>query len=122
MGEKSGEGHYKSMFEEYSGEWKDNYKHGTGTYKNSSIDEQYIGEFQKGKFHGKGKLTKWNYQYEGMLENGLKEGEGREVCDWMREEGKEGVGRYEYVGNFVKDKFEGQGQFRSKQFKYIYKG
>ena len=110
------------MFEEYKGQWKDNHYDGQGCYCNKSTGEQYSGSFEKGKFHGKGKLSKWNYSYEGCYEKGKKQGQGKEISDWCKQEGSEGVGRYEYTGNFSNDQFEGEGQFQSKDCKYCYKG
>jgi hypothetical protein len=37
------------------------------------------------KPHGNGHLTRWNYSYEGTFINGLKNGEGVEVNDWLKE-------------------------------------
>ena len=110
------------MFDSYEGEWKDNLKHGEGVYKNNSTGEEHVGSFQKGKPHGKGKCSRWNYSYEGMYEFGCKNGEGKEVCDWAKEDGVEGVGRYEYNGSFKDDKFEGEGKFQSRDSRYAYKG
>lgn len=59
------------------GEWKDNCRHGKGSYKNHSTNEQYEGEFSNNKPHGVGHLSKWNYEYNGSFEQGLKNGEGR---------------------------------------------
>lgn len=72
------------MFEEYNGEWKDNCKNGRGIHKNLSTGEVYEGEFERDKPHGKGKLTRWNYSYEGKYLKGQKDGEGKEINDWPR--------------------------------------
>ena len=45
LGEKDGKGVFDSQYEFYDGEWKDNNKHGKGTYKNKSTNHEYIGEF-----------------------------------------------------------------------------
>lgn len=42
-GEKSGQGIFKSDYEEYDGQWKENCKHGQGNYTLKSTNEEYNG-------------------------------------------------------------------------------
>jgi hypothetical protein len=61
----------------YEGEWDEDYRHGRGyeRYPNGNI---YIGEFQIGKAHGKGKYE-WrdsNEIYDGEWAKGVRHGYG----------------------------------------------
>lgn len=60
----------------YRGEWKDNARHGKGTYTWSNGDV-YEGQFMKGKIHGFGTyFFKSGEKYVGNWENNLRHGEG----------------------------------------------
>ena len=53
---KSGSSIDKNGEKVYEGEYKDNMKHGQGTYYYAD-DEKYIGEWRNGKFEGMGTFT-----------------------------------------------------------------
>ena len=40
--------------------------------------------FVDDKYEGEGTLSKYNYSYRGCFKGGLKEGEGKEVDDWLK--------------------------------------
>ncbi|MEC7875524.1 MAG: hypothetical protein VYC15_01830 [Pseudomonadota bacterium] len=48
----------------YAGEWKNNLRHGKGTYRFAN-GNKYVGEYEDGKWHGKGTFTTqtWEAQY-----------------------------------------------------------
>ena len=56
----------KSNFE-YSGSYKNNLKHGTGTEKLVGTDLTYIGQWSNGVFHGVGKLITSDYKVDEFL-------------------------------------------------------
>ena len=45
----------------YIGEWEQNQMHGEGTFYWPNGTAEFQGEFNKGKYHGKGKLIKNDY-------------------------------------------------------------
>jgi len=83
----------------YVGEWKDNKKHGQGTYTYAGGDK-YVGEFRDDKYHGQGTYTS---------------ADGHKYVGEFRDDNFHGQGTYtyadghKYVGEFRDDNFHGQG-------------
>eukprot|EP01031_Cornospumella_fuschlensis_P035517 gene35517-43059_t len=98
--------------------------HGKGTYTFSQDGESYDGQWNHGKFHGKGRYVYSNGdKYHGDWRDGYKHGYGVYVYahgdvyegDWQQDY-KHGRGRFEstqgdvYEGDFVRDQREGFGR------------
>ena len=51
----------------YEGEWKDDQKHGDGSFKSETEEWEYVGKWENNLRHGKGKFTnlKTKEWYEG---------------------------------------------------------
>ena len=109
------------------GEWKDNEKHGEGTYTYPS-GAKYIGEYRKDRRHGQGTFTYENgSKYIGEWKYGNRHGQGtfsfengnKYQGEW-KDGRKHGKGTFtwadggKYVGEFRDDKFNGQGTFTHK--------
>ena len=59
----------------YTGEWLNGNPHGFGTYESDAL--KYVGEFNNGHFHGKGKVTCYRHgtrDFEGTFVDGNLEG------------------------------------------------
>lgn len=68
--------YYKKSGNEYDGDWKNNKKHGFGTFYWNDGDK-YVGYYLNDKRHGKGRYTYKNGdKYEGDWVNGKRTGEG----------------------------------------------
>ena len=93
----------------YVGEYKNDKQHGWGTYtygKGEWEGDKYIGEFKDGKFHGQGTFTSvLGETYVGKYKDGKRHGHGT---------AKFGKGEWEggqYVGEYKEGKFHGQGTY-----------
>ncbi len=64
--------------EKYSGNWKNDNKHGDGTGI-SYHGEVYIGEWKNGKYDGKGTLSAYGDTYTGYFKNDYKSGKGTTI-------------------------------------------
>ena len=64
--------------EKYSGNWKNDNKHGFGT-DISYHGEVYIGEWKNGKYDGKGTLSAYGDTYTGYFKNDYKSGKGTTI-------------------------------------------
>ena len=86
------------------GEWKDGLPNGQGTYTFPNGDE-YVGEYKDGKRNGQGTFT-WTdlRKYVGEWKDGKKNGQGTFTFPSGNK----------YVGEFKDDKFNGQGTFTWK--------
>ena len=74
--------------EEYKGEFYSNMRHGKGVLKTKTCTID--GNFENNKPHGeKIKVTKYNYEYLGGFDAGLKSGQGVEKSKYYDE-------KYEY--------------------------
>ena len=75
----------------YEGSWQRDSPHGVGSmnFPNGSV---YAGNWDNGRFHHYGVLTKESegssYKYEGMWNNGLREGTGRLVSGYETYDGQ----------------------------------
>ena len=84
---------------QYEGEWKDDKKHGQGTYT-SAEGEKYVGEYKNDKMHGQGTYTFADGdKYIGGFKDDKKHGQGT----YTSAEGEK------YVGEYKNDKMHGQG-------------
>ena len=79
----------------YNCRWRNNLQNGYGTckitWKDYSGDrlETYEGNFENGKYHGKGKLKNADGNiYEGDFKNGLEHGYGVEISDGVKNYGR----------------------------------
>lgn len=83
----------------YKGNFREGLRSGHGSWR---LDEQgYDGEFVNDKFHGKGKLTKWDGEmYEGDFIDGAYHGQGKVVTS----DGDI------YVGGFENGRYHGEGE------------
>jgi hypothetical protein len=61
----------------YDGDWQSFTMQGNGTMKLKDTGAEYVGEFRKGKYDGKGTLTEYGIKYVGDFKNGLREGTGK---------------------------------------------
>ena len=102
-----GEGHAVFIFNDgkkYTGMWVDNEQQGYGVmeYPDKDGPVTYVGEWHKGKQHGKGKYT-WGCGsvYDGDWKEGLKHGKGK----FMMSSGNV------YEGDFVEGRWEGWGKY-----------
>ena len=91
----------------YIGEWKDDEKHGQGTY-NYLQGGKYVGGWKKNQKHGQGSLTLSDGdKYVGSFKDGNFNGQGTlSILD-----GGDFADREEYVGTFKDDEFNGQGTY-----------
>ena len=91
--------------DKYVGEWKDDKKHGQGTY-NYAGGEKYVGEWRDNERHGKGTLTLADGEkYVGEFSNGKYHGQGTYI-DASGEK---------YVGGYKDGKKHGQGILTSAE-------
>ena len=91
----------------YSGEFKNDKKHGEGVYTFSNNHNiEYRGEFKNDKFHGEGTLTSKTGVYKGMFKNGKKNGYGSFSHGPQSTHPKD-----RYVGEFKDDKYHGYGSY-----------
>ena len=100
----------------YKGEWRNGMKDGKGTQKFHDGDE-FEGNFVLGKPHGVGRYRhRCGDEYEGQFQEGRREGHG--VYKYA---GKSGCN---FVGNFVNNKMDGQGQltFTDLGVEFVYSG
>lgn len=95
----------------YVGEWKRSLKDGEGKehFPNGS---KYLGKFSKDKFHGFGKLYTSSGVYEGLFENGVKNGRGK--FTWFRGD--------TYDGNWRNGFMDGYGVYTSAKAGTMYTG
>ena len=85
----------------YEGEWAADLYNGKGKLTRLT-NEQYIGDFRNGKFHGRGVLSWPNgAKYEGDFVEGVRQGEGRFVFNYGDE----------FIGQFANNKFNGHGRY-----------
>ena len=114
--------------DKYVGEWKDNERHGQGTYFNLDDNEDqgiYVGEYKDGKMHGQGTyFFAEGDKYVGEFKDGGRHGHGtftfpdgeNYLGEW-KDDTYNGRGTYtyangnKYVGNFRDGKFNGSGYF-----------
>ena len=71
----------------YIGEWRDDVRHGKGTFYGDGY--KYIGQWKNGKYHGQGTFTRYEYKqgtvnkngykYIGQWKNGLPNGQGIKI-------------------------------------------
>ena len=110
--------------DKHVGEWKDNKKHGQGTYTYANGDK-YVGEFRYDKKQGQGAFT-WadGDKYVGEFKYGHSNGKGtftwlsgsKYVGEWKNGK-KHGQGTYtyesgnKYVGEYRNGKINGKGTF-----------
>ena len=68
--------HTHTNGDQYIGEWQDGKYHGQGTFT-AAYGGQYVGEYKNGKQHGQGTFT-WvdGEQYEGDWKNDKRQGQG----------------------------------------------
>ena len=65
------------MRDAYDGEWKNDKKHGRGTYTYLLTGEKYVGDWERGLKKGKGTFTfSYGDYYEGDFDHGVKHGYG----------------------------------------------
>ena len=66
------------FFSPFSGEWREEIKHGQGAIYNKKEKLVYTGQFREGKRHGKGKQYREDgtLYYDGLWRNNKKHGEG----------------------------------------------
>ncbi len=104
----------KSNFE-YSGSYKNNLKHGTGTEKLVGTDLTYIGQWSNGVFHGVGKLITSDYkvEYEGEWSNCTAHGKGVIY---------RGNNIILYEGSIANSYPHGQGKTYNENGKLVYEG
>lgn len=92
-GKRNGKGHF--LYENgniYDGEWRDDLKHGKGTYTWTGRGDAYEGQWKDNKRHGRGKLT----LTDGSIYNG----------EWKRNE-KHGKGKFTWPdGNFHEGQYK----------------
>jgi len=103
----------------YTGEWRDNKRHGQGTHTNTRTDgTKYVGEWKDNKKHGQGTLT-WS---------NAKQGNGKYVGEWKDNQRHRGTtswkgGKWDgnkYVGEYKWDKRHGKGTYtRTDGTKYV---
>ena len=108
----------------YIGEWKDDKRHGQGTY--TWVDgEKYVGEYKDNKRHGQGTYIWANgSKYVGEYKDDKRHGQGTYI--WVngdkyvgeyKEDAKHGQGTYtfangaKYVGEYKEDAMHGQGTY-----------
>lgn len=109
----------------YEGEWKNNFPHGQGYFKDKN-NNTYKGEFRYGYFWGKGELKVSNqYVYNGEFLLSRRNGTG--TCNFIIPKGEayegrwkademSGLGKYSkgskfyYYGNMAKNQFNGVGK------------
>ena len=99
---RDGKGIFKSDFETYDGEWKNDQIDGEGSLINKN-NIKYEGHFTNNKYYGKGKLTYPDgTHYSGEFVNNLFDGQGF----------LEGSNKHIYNGGFQRGKFHGYGEFK----------
>ncbi len=125
-GERNGQGTFThSNGQQYVGQWLNDEKSGQGTYTWPD-GEKYVGQFLNDKRNGKGTQT-WpeGFKYVGQWLNDKRNGQGtfthsngqQHVGQWLNDE-KSGQGtltntdgsKIIYAGDFMNDKFHGQGE------------
>ena len=91
--------------DKYVGEWKDDKKHGQGTYtwgKGPNKGDKYIGEYKDGKIHGLGTYTFADGEkYVGEYKEGKKHGQGIYTY----------INGQKYIGEYNSGKIDGQGTY-----------
>ena len=91
----------KNLGDKYTGEWKNDKRHGQGTYTHANGDK-YVGNFKDEKYHGQGTYTYANGdKYVGNFKDGKIYGQGT----YTYADGAK------YVGNFKDEKYHGQGTY-----------
>lgn len=122
IGKRHGKGvfHYKEGYK-YEGGWQNDEMSGYGVLVGANGRVLYAGEWQKGKFHGRGTL----YNQDPSLKNDRFDGTNFERMGdlWLKYEGsfsnakKNGIGTVAlangdlFVGSFVNDVVHGQGSY-----------
>ena len=87
--------------DQYVGEFKDNKKHGQGTYTYAN-GAKYVGEYKDGDIHGQGTYTfVGGDQYVGEFKDNKRNGQGTYTF----------ANGAKYVGEYVDDKMHGQGTY-----------
>lgn len=86
----------------YSGECLLGEPSGRGHFENPAQGTVYDGEFVIGRFHGRGRLTRPGYVYEGQFMDSLANGRGKEVLELGEQ----------YEGDFARGFREGNGVLR----------
>eukprot|EP01104_Vermistella_antarctica_P018806 TRINITY_DN7112_c0_g1_i1.p1 TRINITY_DN7112_c0_g1~~TRINITY_DN7112_c0_g1_i1.p1 ORF type:complete len:957 (+),score=273.78 TRINITY_DN7112_c0_g1_i1:97-2967(+) len=90
--------------DEYTGTWKADLRHGTGTFCSKGGDIKYEGEWNQGRYQGKGKLElKDTSVYEGSFKDGRCWGAGVKVYQ----------NGSKYDGSWADDRYEGTGTLTS---------
>ena len=119
-GDRHGQGTFESQDEKYSGQFEYDLYHGDGKLKVHQKFE-YKGSFSEGQFHGQGYLHLVdNIIYNGMWENGKKNGKGElRVVISADENATSNKYFYEtYNGMFQNDMFNGQGKYQHADGSY----
>eukprot|EP00948_MAST-09A_sp_MAST-9A-sp1_P000223 g223.t1 len=113
-GEMHGQGSYSSAKEEYVGNWANNRRDGQGRLVQKK--QIYEGNFKNHKFHGHGILQERKENgsdgiviYDGMWENGIRQGQGRSEFFVAIGENEEAKFLHEYQGNWDNDQKQGEG-------------
>lgn len=88
---------------EYTGQCLNGQLSGQGKFQDATDGSIYEGAFLADKFHGRGRLTRSGYVYEGDFVGGVRSGQGKEVFDSGE--------RYE--GTFARGVREGTGVLRA---------
>ncbi|EAR89363.1 transporter Avl9 (macronuclear) [Tetrahymena thermophila SB210] len=96
----------------YEGEFQNNMKNGMGKYRSGDSSINYVGQFIDDLFSDKGQLVKSNGDvYCGDFKKGQMHGQGE-----YQSEG------YSYTGEFLHNKFNGQGFYKDLKTNNIYQG
>ncbi len=70
-----GKGYFQDFQKTYSGDWRNDQRHGLGEEQFKQTKHKYVGMFASDKYDGKGKFKTDQFTYEGDFKQGFFHGE-----------------------------------------------